>query len=70
MATIKTDIDVDFYCAECGEPICHCVNQRNSSRTRIDMDICPKCRERYERAIEELTNKIQELEELLEELES
>lgn len=67
MATINTDVDIDFYCSECGEPICHCANQRNSPRTIIDMDMCPKCKQRYEEQIEELTNKIQELEDRLRE---
>ena len=66
MATIKTEVDIDFYCSECGEPICHCANQRNSNRTIIDMDMCPKCKERYERQIEELNEKIEALENQLE----
>lgn len=67
MAEIKCDVSIDFYCSECGEPICHCANQRNSNRTIIDMDMCPKCKQRYEEQIEELTNKIQELEDRLNE---
>jgi Zn-finger nucleic acid-binding protein len=62
MAEIKCDVSIDFYCSECGTPICHCANQRNSSRTIIDMDMCPTCKERYENRIEELEAKIEELE--------
>ena len=62
MAEIKCDISIDFYCSECGTPICHCANQRKSSRTIIDMDMCPNCKQRYEEQIEELKEKIEELE--------
>lgn len=66
MAEIKCDVSIDFYCSECGTPICHCANQRNSNRTIIDMDMCPNCKQRYEEQIEELKEKIEELENQIE----
>jgi Zn finger protein HypA/HybF involved in hydrogenase expression len=72
MAAIKTTIEtevtveVEVYCAQCGNDLYQSVHVKDRSTPEIHVYPCPDCMQKKEDEIEELKEKVRELESKIE----
>lgn len=65
MPEIQANIDVEVFCAECGNGLCNDTIVKGHQYPQLHVGLCPKCMEKRDEEVNELKERIEELEEQL-----